>query len=1240
MTRTRQTLMLLFIGDICPPGGYCLAGAENVNPCPPGHYNPREGATSSSACIVCPLGSYCDGHAVTKGGIAGPCQEGYYCLEGSSSAASVAAPQGYFAPPGSSSPLACYPGTYQTNSGSASCLPCPAGLYCQTLAMTTATGCPESSYCPQGSVAPQLCPVGTYSNDTNLESEDDCQPCPAGKYCGDRGLKAPSGDCQAGFYCGGGSGSSAPLEQSGPNQLCPEGFFCPAGSSSPKPCPAGTYSPSRQAISSAACLPCDPGMSVGLCLNIKLFPKLDNPITSSRNIEADPDTSFSASCGILRVCSSPGSAAPDGVCPAGSFCPKGKKATLCPKGHECPAGSAAPAPCKHVSIGRELVGLSRPFMTIVCYYHVTALRDRESSQMLRVQLSAKCVRKVTIARTRLSHLKKVSNVPADSFALRARRLLKSTLVRRHLGCIHSLAWSIASKAEVQFEAHARPGCTILAALVGGQATPCEGFDGSLASFAEAESLCLSVNECEGILETSDGAFFLRCGNYSKEGGRSRDFFHPKHCVVGGICEPGTYCPSGSEAPQQCPAGKYCAGYALSETSGDCDIGYACPAGSTSPHPYSALCPPGHYCAEEHVPVACPVGKVLSGRGGSSEDDCLPCPPGYYCDTVGRAAPTGPCPAGEACPVGAKEGKPCPSGFICPEGVAIETSYPCPPGTYAPPSDLRASPCIPCPAGYYCESAGSTVPTAPCTGAPSPLIAGTGFGGTGGEGLPAPQSYLMLPSNTVMDPITRDIYIADFKNFAIKRISGSTGRNAVVKYDVNSGSFSVINSISSTASKPLGLALDSGCKYLYVADSANDRILKYALENSALGTIAGSNAVEQLLSNQLNLPSAVAISGNLLYIADTGNRRVGLLLAHCALLMLEEEQNAHSLHFKSKCMAPEIFLYCTQVVEVDVTQPQTVRTLAGEGAAAPAGVDALPGGAQEASEMSLEMPVSVALADDQSESVRPIKINSIILETLQVVVELKDIYDEPDFCLTEAAKRKVAETGLEAAFNGISPFYEESSSRTSTTRTGVLFADTYMQRIRRIDLHKDLYNAPAVIDVPCPAGTYLPYTGAASKDECKPCPYGMYCGETGLEEPQGPCDAGYYCPPGSTRPTAEQCSAGHYCIPHTELTNVTTDLEAASKASTATSGWFRIGAKTAYRSIAGLKQPSCLDDAANEEVLVLELERPMDLISIRIDSKLNQPPMMGPQATGAACLAKQGTFVPQEEVSNRQDAVQQ
>lgn len=45
-----------------------------------------------------------------------------------------------------------------------------------------------------------MCPVGTFSTVPGLPREADCQPCPAGFYCGEPGLRAPTGPCSHGLF--------------------------------------------------------------------------------------------------------------------------------------------------------------------------------------------------------------------------------------------------------------------------------------------------------------------------------------------------------------------------------------------------------------------------------------------------------------------------------------------------------------------------------------------------------------------------------------------------------------------------------------------------------------------------------------------------------------------------------------------------------------------------------------------------------------------------------------------------------------------------------------------------------------------------------------------------------------------------------------------------------------------------------------------------------------------------------
>ena len=65
---------------------------------------------------------------------------------------------------------------------------CSAGFYCRSGAKSAtpmqdsnAYECPVGHYCPEMSAEPSKCPVGTFSNNTRLRNETDCQMCTPGK---------------------------------------------------------------------------------------------------------------------------------------------------------------------------------------------------------------------------------------------------------------------------------------------------------------------------------------------------------------------------------------------------------------------------------------------------------------------------------------------------------------------------------------------------------------------------------------------------------------------------------------------------------------------------------------------------------------------------------------------------------------------------------------------------------------------------------------------------------------------------------------------------------------------------------------------------------------------------------------------------------------------------------------------------------------------------------------------------
>ena len=47
--------------------------------------------------------------------------------------------------------------------------------------------CPKGHYCPKGTTQPEPCDKGTWSDQLELQSRDQCRKCSAGKYCDEVG---------------------------------------------------------------------------------------------------------------------------------------------------------------------------------------------------------------------------------------------------------------------------------------------------------------------------------------------------------------------------------------------------------------------------------------------------------------------------------------------------------------------------------------------------------------------------------------------------------------------------------------------------------------------------------------------------------------------------------------------------------------------------------------------------------------------------------------------------------------------------------------------------------------------------------------------------------------------------------------------------------------------------------------------------------------------------------------------
>ncbi|KAL6471032.1 hypothetical protein MHYP_G00196820 [Metynnis hypsauchen] len=165
--------------------------------------------------------------------------------------------------------------------------------------------------------------------------------------------------------------------------------------------------------------------------------------------------------------------------------------------------------------------------------------------------------------------------------------------------------------------------------------------------------------------------------------------------------------------------------------GDVRLGTTVRQAAQSPYPvlleHSAIplpCPKGHYCPKGTnyaMQFPCATGTYNSREGMDSLSGCLPCPSGHFCPTVGLTEPAGLCFSGYWCKEGSHTASPsagpsgslCPVGHYCPKGTV--SPVPCPSGTWSNSTGQRSEEeCQQCPGGFYCATAGLTVPTGLCS----------------------------------------------------------------------------------------------------------------------------------------------------------------------------------------------------------------------------------------------------------------------------------------------------------------------------------------------------------------------------------------------------------------------------------------------------------------------------------------------------------------------------------------------
>jgi sugar lactone lactonase YvrE len=159
------------------------------------------------------------------------------------------------------------------------------------------------------------------------------------------------------------------------------------------------------------------------------------------------------------------------------------------------------------------------------------------------------------------------------------------------------------------------------------------------------------------------------------------------------------------------------------------------------------------------------------------------------------------------------------------------------------------------------------------------VAGDGIRGYSGDGGAATSAEVNIPYGLAVDS-AGNIYIADLENNRIRKVTASTGiistvaGNGTAGYSGDGGA-----ATSAEINFPYGVAVDSAGN-IYIADFGNQRIRKVTASTGIISTVAGDGIVGYsgdggpATSAELDSPTGVAVDGaGNIYIADLGNYRI-------------------------------------------------------------------------------------------------------------------------------------------------------------------------------------------------------------------------------------------------------------------------------------------------------------------------------------------------------------------------------
>ncbi|CDW74865.1 cast multi-domain protein [Stylonychia lemnae] len=624
-------------GDRCPRGKYCPEGSFVPIACPIGTYNDQFTQTSDAACKACPVGYQCTVlGAETYDSI---CPIGFYC-PGDNQV--IPCPIGYYCPAKSDDPLKCPSGYYQPNPQQSSCLSCPTGFYCpQTPNATQALTCPKGFYCPVRTLDPVACGTGTFNPFLGQDSVLDCLSCTEGQYCQGSSLTAPTGQCNAGYYCREKAYQITPDEAENGKDYgqCKPGYYCPAGSGSMTPCPIGTINDNLGSTTISDCIPCPAGF---YC----------NQVGASSATFGFDQKSLAYACEDGFICTG-------GAKSSRPSLQAGQAGQLCPAGSYCSDTQQIQCP--------------------ISYYN--ADKGRPTCDGC---LEGKYCNEIGMV--------KPYNCPAGHYCLKINQGMESYDPTKsseiNLNECQAGRYS-------EFEGNEQAE----------DCTECQEGQYCSGGGSKPDGKCSEGFYCgKGSSEPTSTENYTMGSANIKQGRCPQGYYCPAGTLAPIPCGLGTYNPYYQRSScDPCPTGYYCNELGLDNTTlqnKKCKAGYYCIQSAIIPYPTDnttgRLCRPGYYCKSGEKELLCPPG-TYEHRYGSSQ--CQTCPLGYIC-RQGSIKPE-PCPIGKYCPPDANDTQNCPDGFYGHTDRLYSPSQcaACPTGYYCQNGVIQGK----CSAGYYCDT---------------------------------------------------------------------------------------------------------------------------------------------------------------------------------------------------------------------------------------------------------------------------------------------------------------------------------------------------------------------------------------------------------------------------------------------------------------------------------------------------------------------------------------------------------